>query len=800
VSAPASATAAAGSPTTITATVSDADAADVLTITASGAPASLAFSSSPSSSPATASLSGTPAFGEAAGSPYSIHWAADDGAGGAASATTSLTITRTDTPPSVAAPDTALFSETFAADFAVSVNDAEGDDIASLTSSALPAGATFTLSAFNAAGHFEWTPVSGQAGFYPVTFTATSGSPALSASATTIVKVGPPDHRPIVTLTPTTYTINEGQHIHLTPTASDPEGDPFISFTCKGTQNAPLPPGVMFVPSPDFRSGTFDWTPDFTQSAVYHFDLEATSVGSLGEQISAGLNGGGITVVLVINVRNVDRAPVVSAPATANGTEGVALNVPVSASDPDGDVISSFTASPLPAGAVFTAGAGNTSGNLVWTPSFSQEGSYSVTFTASNLLTGSATTMITIAHANAPPALSAPTSQSVDEGSPLSFSVSAADGDGDHVTLSAPSRPVGAGFIDHGDNTGTFDWTPGFSQAGTYTVTFAGNDGHGGVATATTAITVSNVNRAPLANPGGPYSGLTSVPVSFDGSGSSDPDGDALTYMWSFGDGGTGTGAMPNHAYSAAGAYAVDLTVTDTGSPALSNTASTTANIALFLTARAFTVTGGNSTIKLGSGKPTWCAQVEPVSGNFALSEVNLGSLVLHYNGSQIPVSASKSTVDVDRDGNGVAEISACFAKTDLRALFASLPAGHSNVTVMITAGLVTGGSISASLTVDVQKNGSGSAMEVAVSPNPLNPIATLTFSMARPGSAQVGLYNLSGRLVRTLLPQSFLGAGYHDLTIDGRGDHGEKLPSGVYFYDVRTAEGSAQGRVTILK
>jgi hypothetical protein len=270
--------------------------------------------------------------------------------------------------------------------------------------------------------------------------------------------------------------------------------------------------------------------------------------------------------------------------------------------------------------------------------------------------------------------------------------------------------------------------------------------------------------------------------------------------MWSFGDGGTGTGAMPNHTYASAGTFAVDLTVTDTGTPALSNTASTTATIAAFLTARAFTVTGGNSTIKLGTGKPTWCAQVEPIAGNFALSDVNLGSMLLHYNGTQIPASASKSTVDVDRDGNGVAEITACFAKTDLRTLFASLPSGHSHVTVTITAGLVSGGAITASLDVDVQKNGSGSAVEVAVSPNPLNPIATLTFSMSRPGSAQVGLYNLSGRLVRTLLPQSFLGAGYHDLTIDGRSDHGEKLPSGVYFYDVRTAEGSAQGRVTILK
>src|SRR5262249_35918300 len=105
LSAPASVTAPAGSPATITATATDADASDALTITASGAPSSLGFSHSPGPSPATATLSGTPAFSEAAGSPYSISWAVNDGAGGNGAATTSLTITRTDTAPSISAPD-----------------------------------------------------------------------------------------------------------------------------------------------------------------------------------------------------------------------------------------------------------------------------------------------------------------------------------------------------------------------------------------------------------------------------------------------------------------------------------------------------------------------------------------------------------------------------------------------------------------------------------------------------------------------------------------------------------------------
>jgi glucose/arabinose dehydrogenase len=74
------------------------------------------------------------------------------------------------------------------------------------------------------------------------------------------------------------------------------------------------------------------------------------------------------------------------------------------------------------------------------------------------------------------------------------------------------------------------------------------------------------VNRPPTAIiAASPTSGPTPLTVSFNGSGSSDPDGNSISYAWTFGDGQTQntSGATVNHVYSNAGSYTAKLVVTD---------------------------------------------------------------------------------------------------------------------------------------------------------------------------------------------------------------------------------------------
>jgi PKD repeat protein len=72
------------------------------------------------------------------------------------------------------------------------------------------------------------------------------------------------------------------------------------------------------------------------------------------------------------------------------------------------------------------------------------------------------------------------------------------------------------------------------------------------------------VNQPPVADfIASPASGVAPLPVSFDASLSSDPDGTIGNYSWAFGDGATGTGLTTSHTYAAAGTYDAVLTVRD---------------------------------------------------------------------------------------------------------------------------------------------------------------------------------------------------------------------------------------------
>jgi PKD repeat protein len=70
-------------------------------------------------------------------------------------------------------------------------------------------------------------------------------------------------------------------------------------------------------------------------------------------------------------------------------------------------------------------------------------------------------------------------------------------------------------------------------------------------------------DNLPVPEINAPENASTNSTILFDASGSYDPDGVIVSYLWDFGDGITGTGMNTAHSYKKPGVYSVVLTVTD---------------------------------------------------------------------------------------------------------------------------------------------------------------------------------------------------------------------------------------------
>jgi len=72
--------------------------------------------------------------------------------------------------------------------------------------------------------------------------------------------------------------------------------------------------------------------------------------------------------------------------------------------------------------------------------------------------------------------------------------------------------------------------------------------------------------------------------------------------------------------------------------------------------------------------------------------------------------------------------------------------------------------------------------------PNPFNPLTKIRFELPKPGLVKLAVYDLSGRMVRTLLNEN-LPASIHESQWDGTDDQGRRVASGTYYFRL-TADG----------
>ena len=85
------------------------------------------------------------------------------------------------------------------------------------------------------------------------------------------------------------------------------------------------------------------------------------------------------------------------------------------------------------------------------------------------------------------------------------------------------------------------------------------------------------------------------------------------------------------------------------------------------------------------------------------------------------------------------------------------------------------------------------------ITPNPFNPQTTIAFNLADDGKVRLEIYDLRGKLARSLARDSY-SAGRHEVIWDGKDNSGHRLPSGVYMVRMQAQETNEIQKVLMLK
>jgi len=499
----------------------DPDAGDIITLTAELLPTNAAFVDSSSG---IGGLTFDPDFTQAG--PYQVRIIASSNAL-ADTQLVDITVTNFDLPPVLASVSPQTVAEGAHLDVRISASDPDIGDVITLSAELLPANAAFVDSS-GGIGGLTFDPDFTQSGPYQVRIIANSN--ALADTQLVDITVTNTNLVPVLDPITTPQTVDEGANLSFRITASDPDGN-IPTLTAYN-----IPVNAAFVDSLN-GAGGFVFNPDYTQSGNYQV-LFVADDGFLAD-----------SQYVDITVNHVDLPPVLDPIAAQFVDENASMLVRVFASDFDSDPIT-LTAEQLPTNATFVDSTGGV-GGLEFYPDYFQSGFYQVRIIAtSTTFADTQLVDITVNNVDRAPILNPIGNRSVIEGGVLGFLVTSSDPDLEPLTLTAENLPGNSSFADSGNGTGYFNFSPSYTQSGTYNIRFIVTDGVLSDSEIVQITVFEAGNQAPIISPIPPQSVREGAHLQFTVS-ASDPDGTTpalqglnLPTNSSFVDAGNGTGTF----------------------------------------------------------------------------------------------------------------------------------------------------------------------------------------------------------------------------------------------------------------